>query len=217
MYLSWHGHSCFKIVSKTDHNEEVTLVTDPFNDLIGLKTPRLEAQLVTLNNTESEELDPGSVRSDFFLIDSPGEYEVKQLYIQGIRAFRDNKKGQERGVTTIFKIVAEDISVVHLGYLSGTLSEDQLSQVGKCDILLVPVGNKEFLSTKDAMEVISQVEPMIIIPMIYKIPELTIECDSLDAFSKEMGLKNQEVIPKLRLAKKDLLSAETKVVVLEKT
>ncbi len=190
---------------------------DPFNDSIGLKAIRGDAQIVTINNTESAELDHSSIKSEHFLVDNPGEYEVKKVYIEGISAYRDKNQGKERGMTTIFQVNFEEVYVVHLGYLGAPLTDKQLDKLEKCDILLLPVGSHGFLSADEAIKLINDIEPVIVIPMLYKIPGVNVDYDGLDAFAKEMGLKNEDVLPKFKVSKKDLQTSETKVVVLEKS
>jgi L-ascorbate metabolism protein UlaG (beta-lactamase superfamily) len=63
--------------------------------------------------------------------------------------------------------------------------------------------------------VISQLEPRIVIPMHYQLPKLRTKLDSVEKFLKTMGKKSVQPLPKLTIKKKDLLSEETKIVVLE--
>ncbi len=216
MFITWHGHSCFKITG-TSGGEDVVIAMNPYSAESGLRPVRFDAQIVTLSNPHSSELDHTSIPSEHFLVDKPGEYEVKKVYIEGVSAYADKNKGQDRGFTNAFRINFEDVNIVHLGHLGSDLTDEQVQKFEACDVLLLPVGNKDLLTLKETQSVISRLEPIIIIPMLYKIPEITYDYGTLDAFIKEMGVKREESVSKLKINKKDLLIGETKVVILEKS
>lgn len=150
-----------------------------------------------------------------FVITGPGEYEVKDIEIQGIASFHDEKQGKERGQNTIYKIVAEDIRICHLGDIGqAELTAEQVERIGDTDILFVPVGGVYTVDARGALKIVNQIEPRIVIPMHYMLPGLRFKLDKVDEFLKEMGVKNIEPQNKLSLKAKDLSSEETKVVVL---
>ena len=212
MHITWHGHTCFKITGKSN-GDEVTLALDPFTNATGLRAPKFEADIITINNNESEELASASPQQ--FLINHPGEYEVKKIYIEGVKAYRDKEKGKNLGYTTLYNINLEDINVVHLGYLGAELTTHQIEKLENCDILMIPVGGNGVLSAQQAMQIISQLEPSIVIPMYYNIPGLKIKCDAVDAFAKEVGINPAGGEQKLKITKKDLLADEMRTVILE--
>ena len=94
-----------------------------------------------------------------------------------------------------------------------TISQ-QLEAIGDVDVLLVPVGGNVSLSAGKASEVISQIEPRVVIPMHYSTGRETLQMDSLDKFTKEMGLKDLTTQDKFSMKKSDL-SETTQVVILE--
>jgi len=151
-----------------------------------------------------------------FIINSPGEYEVKNVFVYGISCWHDASEGKDRGINTIFRIEAEGISIAHLGDLGHSLSNGQLEQLKSVDILMIPVGGTYTINAKQASEVISQVEPRIVIPMHYKIKGLKINLDPIDKFCKEIGVCPTETLPKLKILKKDLPQDEMKIFVLAK-
>ena len=186
MTLQFFGHSCFKISSQNR-----VLITDPYPKEIGLKPPKVSCDIVTISHQHWDHNAYQNLGGDFKLIDLPGEYEIKGIFIKGIESFHDNKNGKERGLNTIFNILVEDIWVCHLGDLGqNQLSEEQLSLIGDVDILLVPVGGVYTIGPKEAKKIIHQIEPGIIIPMHYWLPSLKIqELEKIESFFKEMGLK----------------------------
>jgi L-ascorbate metabolism protein UlaG (beta-lactamase superfamily) len=211
------GHACFKIQTKTSKGD-ITIVTDPYDKKIGFKMPKTTADIVTISHNHYDHSNAGEVNGDPFVVNGPGEYEVKGIFVYGIPSFHDKQDGRERGNNTInvIKLMEEDISIAHLGDLGHVLGNKELEHLEKIDILLIPVGGKYTISTKEAIEVINQIEPRIVIPMHYKIPGLKIDgLSGVDVFCKEMGV-NGDKTNKLKISKKDLPQEETRVVVLER-
>jgi L-ascorbate metabolism protein UlaG (beta-lactamase superfamily) len=214
MIINWLGQSCFKIQDK-----DATLVTDPYGASVGFKLPRLSADIVTTSHDHDDHNNVSAVsgvNGSPFIISSPGEYEVKGIFVYGIPAWHDKSEGKERGANTIYRIEVEGISIVHLGDLGHTLSEETVAKLEGVDILLIPVGGKWTIGAHEAIEVISELEPRIVIPMHYKIPGLKADVDPVDKFLKEMGASKAEKLPKLKIVKKDLPQEETKVILLER-
>lgn len=215
MTITWLGQSCFKIQSG-----DVTLVTDPYNAEVGFKLPRLTADIVTVSHDHFDHNNVKGVSGPDgapFLITSPGEYEIKGVFVYGNSFWHDKSEGKERGPNTAYCIEMEGISLAHLGDLGHKLNEEQIEKLDGIDILFVPIGGKWTLSASEAVEVINEIEPRIVIPMHYKIPGLKVDVETIDKFLKEMGASKAERVPKLKISKKDLPQEETKVIVLEKS
>lgn len=214
MIITWQGHSCFKIQDKIGP-EGVTLVTDPFNKEVGYKVPNFEADIVTVSHDHDDHNNVSALRGNPFVVNCAGEYDFKGVLIEGIDSFHDDKKGEERGGNIIYRIEIDDISVAHLGDLGDTLDNAQLEKLVGTDVLLIPVGGKHTIDAKKAVEVISQIEPRIIIPMHYGHKDLKWkwELDSVDKFVKELGL-TPTYEDKLKISKKDLPQEDMELVIL---
>ncbi len=216
MQIIWHGQSCFEITAKNRENSDVVIIIDPFSEEVGLKPPKLAADVLLVSHNHFDHNNIKAVNNSPFLIDACGEYEVKGAFVQGLLASHDNQQGKERGEVIIYKIEVEDIKICHLSDLGQKeLTSEQLEQIGNVDILMIPVGGKFTLDAKDASEIISQIEPRVVIPMHYKINNLNVEIDGVDRFLKVMG--EEGIVPekKLKITAKNLPVAETKIVVLE--
>lgn len=202
MILTWFGQSCFKIQDKQG-SEGITLVTDPFDKSLGLKVPNFEADIITVSHAHSDHNNVKALRGNPYIINCAGEYDVKGVSIQGVSSYHDEKEGKERGENIIYRLLVDSISIVHLGDIGHILDNKQLEILSGADILLIPVGGKYTLNAKKAVEVISQIEPRIAIPMHYKIKNLKVDLDGVDKFTKELGIvpKTEE---KLKISKKDL-------------
>ena len=217
MRIIWHGHSCFSIKTKSLLNEEINIVIDPFDEKkTGIKLPKLKADTVLSSHDHYDHNNIKAVAGDPFIIKNPGEFEIKNIFIQGIPSFHDKKNGAERGENIIFYLESEKIHIAHLGDLGHLLDEKQLSKLSKVDILMIPIGGKYTINYSEAIEIISQLEPKIIIPMHYKIPGLKIDIDTVDKFAKEMGADLNKKTAKLKIVKKNLPTDRSEAIIMDK-
>ena len=210
MQISWLGQSCFKIQSK-----DVTLVADPYEDKIGLKLPRLQANIVTISHNHYDHNNLKAVGGQPFVIDAPGEYEINQAFIWGIPSWHDDKEGAERGPNIIFIYKIEDIKIAHLGDLGAVLTDEQNDKLEGVDILFIPVGGIYTLDAKKAAEVVGQIEPRLVIPMHYRLPGLKVKIDGVEKFCSELGVKPAAAEDKLKITKKELPVNDMKIVILK--
>jgi len=215
MNIIWRGQSLFEIATSRRKNGQVTIVIDPFSPELGLRLPKLEADIVLCTHSHFDHNNVKAVGGRPFLIEGPGEYEIKEVFIQGIPAFHDDSQGKERGKITIFTIEAEELRLCHLGDLGQKeLTSEQLEKIGEIDILMIPVGGVYTISAKEAVKIMSQIEPKIIIPMHYALPKLKTKLEGVDKFLKTMGIKKIELENKLTIKKKDLSEEEAKIILL---
>jgi L-ascorbate metabolism protein UlaG (beta-lactamase superfamily) len=213
MIITWLGQSAFKLQDKIS-SDGITVVTDPYGKETGLKMPGFEADIVTISHNHADHNNVEALRGNPFVIDCAGEYDTKGILIEGIDSYHDEEEGKLRGGNIIYRIEIDDISIVHLGDLGHVLTNEQLEKLVGTDILMVPVGGKFTLDAKKAVEVISQIEPRIVIPMHYKVDGLAYEdFDSIEKFIKEIGIEPSRE-EKLKISKKDLPSEEMELVIL---
>lgn len=208
MEIKWFGHSCFRLRDKAG-----IVVTDPVPRTTGYERPRLRADIVTVSHPHENHSDIRGFQGEPFVIDGPGEYEVSGIFVTGIRTYHDAKKGQERGFNTIYLIQYEDMSVCHLGDLGHVPSQDQVEELSEVDVLLIPVGGGGALNSAQAAEVVSLIEPRLVVPMHYRTEIYKGDLDPVDKFLKEMGLKEAPVEEELKITKNQL-PEETQVIVL---
>ena len=207
MTITWFGQSCFRIEAK-----EGSMLIDPFSPDIGLKPPKIKDDIVLVTHEHYDHNNIEGAGPEAFIIKNPGEYEKNGIAVLGIHSYHDKSEGKERGSNTIYVIKAEDMTVCHLGDLGQEkLDEKQVEEIGDVDILMLPVGGSYTINYKEALEVISQIEPKIVIPMHYKVKDLNIEIESADKFVKELGL-TPEKVDKFKIVKKNLPAEEVKLV-----
>lgn len=196
MEIKYFGNSCFRFKGK-----QIVLTINPFDPSLGIKISGLTTDIVLFSekkDTHLSSLVAKTVsREKLFIIDGPGEYEVGGVFILGI---------EEKG-STFYVITMDDLRLVFLSDLKEKLSDKQIEDIDGTDILFLPAGD-----AKQALEIINQFEPKIIIPMAYKLPELKLDLTPLDSFLKEIG-QEATTTDKLIISK-DKLPLEKEVVVL---
>jgi len=208
MTITWYGQSCFRIEAK-----EGSILIDPFSKEIGLRQPRIKDDLVLVTHEHHDHNNTDGAEGDTFVIRGPGEYERKGIHVRGILSYHDAAQGTERGLNTMYVIKAEDMTICHLGDIGQeSLTDSQVEDIGDVDVLMVPVGGTYTIDAKGAVQVISQIEPKIVVPMHYQVPGLSIKLDSPEKFIKEIGL-TPEKVEKLKIAKKTLPMEEMKLII----
>ncbi|MCX7881468.1 MAG: MBL fold metallo-hydrolase [Patescibacteria group bacterium] len=213
MEIKYLGHSSFLI-----KNKQAKLVTDPYDSSIGLKFPKVEAEVVTVSHQHFDHNQSQLVNGTSLIIDLPGEYEKSGFRIFGFRTYHDKEKGAKRGENVIYKIETEGVSILHCGDLCEVLTDEFVDQLGSIDALLVPVGGFYTIGPEEAKELVKKIEPSIVIPMHYNHPKLNQKnfgmLATVDDFFKKMGVSPGQALPKL-VVKKEEMEEEMKVIRLE--
>lgn len=200
MHITWHGMSCIKIQS-----DEVQVLINPYQDSVGLTMPKLKVDIAATTNINSEESNNFQrLQGDPLLITNPGEYEAQGVFFYGIP--------HNGGAGTMFVIEAEGLKLGHPGTSPDALTEQELEQLEGVDVLFLPLTCSE---KKTCATIVSQVEPRVIIPIQYKTAKVKAKLETIDAFAKEMGLKDTTGEKKVIIKQKDLPVEETQVIVLQ--
>lgn len=211
MEIKYLGHSSFLINTKT-----ATIVIDPFDEkATGFSFPKVSADIVLSTHSHPDHSNISGVSGNPFIIAGPGEYEVKDVKVDGIPTFHDSQQGKERGKNTVYLIRAEGMSLLHCGDLGHTFSDKQLEYIGAVDILMVPVGGTYTIEPEEAGNLVAQIEPKIVIPMHYKTAKHGKSAEvllPLDNFLKEIGGTVRE--EKTLKIKRENLPPEMEVVIL---
>lgn len=206
MQIQYFGLSSFKIVTR-----EATIITDPFDKESGLTPPRGAADILILAEKSNKLYNAVSgVSGEPFLINDPGEYDIKGVTITGVPLEQDPGR-----YVTIYLIESEDIAVLNLTHIrEWNIKENDLEDLGEIDVLLLPVGSNSVLTPKLASQIAHDIQPKIVIPSHYETPGLKLPNEKLEVFLKQYGAKS-EPIEKLSIKKKDLTEEKTQMIVLD--
>ena len=210
MDIIWHGHACFELIS-----DNTTIVTDPFEQSLGLAIPELSADIITVSHNSVHHNATNLVHGDAKVVNRPGEYEIREAFIIGSAIYppanQAKKMADPRNI--VFFIEIDGITVCHMGDIRHVPTQSQMENFSDVDILLLPVGNGKSITAAQASETISLIEPSIVVPMHYALPGITIPLEPLDKFLKGMGLPTTEPLSKLRINANNLPD-ETQTVIL---
>ena len=219
MELTWYGRTCVRLKGR-----DAVVVADAYQSVVGPTGRGITGDIVTFSHPDDTPLPKAKGRTtrdgathlptsldEAFILDGPGEYEVRHVLVNGVRTFRDDKRGVERGRNVAFVIEVDGVHVVHLGDIAHTLSEEKLGEIGSIDVACVPIGGQ--LSPTKAAELVAQLDPKIVVPM--PVCEDEAACEPLLArFLHEMGTTAGEPQARLSITSSGL-PEETTTVLLE--
>ncbi|HZT08272.1 MAG TPA: MBL fold metallo-hydrolase [Chloroflexota bacterium] len=202
--LTWIGHSCFRM-----RGRDATLVTDPCARASGYSVNRVTADVVTISNSHPNHSAVGELAGSPTVLDGPGEYEVQGIIVTGVRTPAGKAPGTPRN--TAYIISVDDITLCHLGDLASIPTTEQIELMKDVNVLLIPVGGHCTIGPSEAVEVISQIEPKLVVPMHYATDVSTVELEGVDRFLREMGLTQSEPQPRINVTHSSLPSEPTVV------
>jgi L-ascorbate metabolism protein UlaG (beta-lactamase superfamily) len=218
MEITWYGQTCIRL-----RGRDAVVVADAYQSVVGPTGRGITADIATYSHPDDAPLPkakgrrtPGGTTllpaslEPAFTVDGPGEYEARHVLVTGVRTFRDDAKGEQRGRGTAFVIELDGMHTVHLGDVGHLLTEDELGDIGSVDIACVPVGGS--LNATRTAELIAQLDPKIVVAM----PICPDDADCAEALAKffhEMG-GDPTAQPKLSVSI-STLPQETTTILLE--
>lgn len=200
-YLTWYGQSCFVLESAATG---ARVIMDPIPTNIGYQPPAdLRADVVTISHEHSDHNNVGLVRGKPRILrgltaDKKGwvriNEKVKDIEIRSVGVYHDQKKGAEIGLDTVFVFEVGGIRIAHLGDIGHALTDQQISDIGSVDVVLVPVGGTWTADAQLATSIVDQIRPRLVaIPMHYKTDVVTIkELAGVEPFLADRGNARRE-------------------------
>jgi L-ascorbate metabolism protein UlaG (beta-lactamase superfamily) len=198
MEIYWLGHGCFRL-----RGRDATVLTDPCPPSTGYKIGKVNTDIVTISRDHPESSHRAAAAGEAGFLDSPGEYEIAGVLITAVDTDRaDRDDGFSRNLAFVVDI--DDIKVCHLGDIQRVPSGDEVEELSGVDILMVPVGGGRVIGAAKAAELVSLLEPKIVIPMLYKTDASTGDFESVDHFIKEMGVEAKPPEQRLNITRSGL-------------
>lgn len=205
MEITWLGHSSVCINSRDE-----ILITDPFDTSHSGMMPSRKSDIVTVSNSNPKYSTTKALSGDPYIVNGPGEYEIGQYYITGIPTQLD-ELNQE--INVVYTIRAEGLVICQLGGLNQKLTSSQLDQLRQANILLAPIAKNSSLSHELLQEIISAIQPRILIPLEYIEDNDGSTPTGLDTFLTNTGSTETTGINRLNIDETKL-PAELKVQIL---
>ncbi len=210
MDITWFGRNCFRITERG----HTSVVTDPHKPARGAPELKLRADLVTVSHEMSRH-SVDQVKDHDYVISGPGEYEVGDLFVTGIQLhIHDAEKDRVLDNIAYFFEFANDLSVLHLGKLREAPDQSIIEQLGEVNVLLIPVNGGGDLPNEQLAELISLIEPNLVIPMHQSKNGSPGGAAIVDGFLKALGLAQMQAVDSLRVTKNQL-PEQTQVALLQ--
>jgi L-ascorbate metabolism protein UlaG (beta-lactamase superfamily) len=165
--LTYVGHATFLIESP----QLVRIATD-YNDYV---RPPLVPDIATMNHAHLTHYTDSPDPAIKYVLrgwgPSPAEPAIWDVKYRDVRVrnvptnIRDGEGGTERYGNSIFIFEIANLCIVHLGHLHHTLTQMQLNEIGRPDVVMAPVDGSYTLDLEGMMEVLAALKPQMIIPM----------------------------------------------------
>ncbi len=164
MKVKWLGHASFLITS----DKGTRIITDPYAPGQALKYGEVKgpADIITTSHEHGDHNCTASVQGNPQVVKDSAE--VKEIRFKAIPTYHDDTKGSQRGNNNVFCFEVDRVKVCHLGDLGHPLTDKQVVDVGKVDVLLMPVGGFYTIDATTATGVADQIKPRVIIPMHFR-------------------------------------------------
>jgi L-ascorbate metabolism protein UlaG (beta-lactamase superfamily) len=191
-----------------------SVVADPYDHAaVGYDRLNLKADIVTVSHDAPGHNFVAGVKGKEHVLTGPGEYEIGGVFITAVRT-NGKKRSSDELPNTLYVFDFDGVTVAHMGDLTRVPSQADVEALGDVSVALVPVGGGAGLNAAKAAEVISLLEPGIVVPMQFQTPDIKLDLDPLEKFLKELGIGEITPEPTLKVTR-SAIPDETKVVVLE--
>lgn len=211
MEINWYGLSCFRLTERG----LATVVTDPYDHKeAGFDQLTLRGEIVTVSHDALGHNNVSAVKGRARIITGPGEFEIGGVFITGVQTNKRSKRSAKETRNTLYVFDYNGVNVAHLGDVRRVPSQTEIEDLGEVSVALVPVGGGGGLNAARAAEIVSLLEPGIVIPMHFQVPETSLKLAPLSRFLKEMGVGKVDPVPSIKLTK-STVPTETRVVVLD--
>jgi L-ascorbate metabolism protein UlaG (beta-lactamase superfamily) len=196
--ITWFGHSCFQITMAGS-----SVVIDPYSvrSVPGLRLPDLSADAVLVTHDHSDHN-----ATDRVLLSG------RELNFS-VRVVEGDHGGVRHSRNSILVLEYDDLRLVHMGDQGCPLTRQQVEEIGRPDVLMVPVGGRYTVNAREARQMMQQLNSTVTIPMHYRSDLIGYQVlDTVDAFLEGdlpverpesdsvkiiPGMKQQIMVPKL--------------------
>jgi L-ascorbate metabolism protein UlaG (beta-lactamase superfamily) len=191
--ITWYGLSCFRVTERG----QITVVTDPYAEGIGLPMPKLKGDVVTVSHDSPGHNNIEAVKGAQYVVAGAGEYEIGGVFFTGVAMHNPENEAARPNIAVLIEY--DNLRVLHMGDLSHVPNQSDVEDFGEVNVLLLPVGGGGGLKSTLAADVVALIEPHYVVPMHYALPGLAVELEPVDHFLKTMGVSNPQEEEMLRV------------------
>ena len=165
MLIQHIGHAEFLIETENG----MRIVTDPYGEGCGYPVRKLKADTVLVSHGHHDHNAVDTLEGLKNVIDRAGVFTpAPGIRVTALKSFHDETQGSKRGETLLFLVEAEGLRIAHLGDLGCMPEEEQIRQLARPDVLMIPVGGFYTIDGKTARAVAEKLQPRVTLPMHYK-------------------------------------------------
>jgi len=175
MKIKWYGHACFMLENRAGQR----LLTDPCDPQTGYDLKDIPADIVTISHDHHDHNYIEAVAGDPEIVRSAGKHKIGDVRIEGFGTWHDEQQGALRGENIVFVIEMDGMRIAHMGDIGHMPDEHTCKQIGKVDVLLVPIGGTYTIDQTVAREIADALRPSVMIPMHYRTPQLAFELEGV--------------------------------------
>ena len=154
--ITWYGHSCFRVELAGS-----SIVLDPYavGSVPGLRLPDLSGDAVFCSHEHSDH----SARERVAISGKPLNFTLRT-----VEGTHDHHAGTRRGSNTIVVLEGDGLRLVHMGDQGCPLTREQIEEIGRPDLLMVPVGGFFTIDCAEARALALEMKPRVVVPMHYR-------------------------------------------------
>jgi len=190
MIIRWLGHASFRLEESTG----TAIVTDPYNEEVGYKMPRVSANAITVSHQHHDHNCVANVEGDPVVLSTRVGCDVGGVGIMSFVTYHDSEKGKLRGENLVFKYRLDGVDICHLGDIGEPCNPRLLEAIGSVDVLLIPVGGNYTINAEEAKDYVDKIMPSVVIPMHYKEEGCHYDIAEVDEFVDLFDENNVEYI-----------------------
>lgn len=163
---AWYGHSFIHLTSSAG----VRVAIDPFSESISLPFPKNVHADVVLVSYESDDRNAADRISGtpqiFRSITGAGANMASGIIFQGVETWRDSSQGKKLGKNITYAFQMDGVKFCHLGGIGYPLTSSERDQIGRVDVVFIPIGNKG-LTVAELWEMVDRLEARWVVPIAF--------------------------------------------------
>ena len=195
MKLEWIGHACFRMTAE----DGTVIVTDPYDDSVGIRVPKLAAELVTMSHDHHDHNNLAMIAGRPQVARGEETAQIHGVATRAVGSYHDDRGGALRGRNNVRIFRIDALKVVHMGDQGCMPDETVMQAILDADVMMIPVGGFYTIDAKGAKAIIEQTRPKCVIPMHYKTAHCTYPIAGVEPFLRAMGAENVKPVRELEV------------------